>query len=84
MIFKNYIGDGDFRINKNECIVHVQKKIGTPLRKLVKATAINSKTKTKKIKRKSFSGKGKLTSIMINRLTVYYGLVIRRNHDCVK
>lgn len=101
VMFKNYIGDGDsktysgvvnakpygedFTMNKKECIGHVQKRMGTRLRELVKTTVVDSETKTgKKIKKKSLSGKGKLTAKMIDKLTVYYGLAIRRNHDCIK
>ncbi|XP_057337726.1 uncharacterized protein LOC130675860 [Microplitis mediator] len=100
VMFKNYIGDGDsktysgvvnskpygedFTINKKECIGHVQKRMGTRLRELVKTTVVDSETKKgKKIKRKSLSGNGKLTAKMIDKLTVYYGLAIQRNHDCV-
>lgn len=99
--FRNYIGDGDsktysgivnskpygddFLINKKECIGHVQKRMGTRLRGIVKTSVVDTETKTGKIvKRKSLSGKGKLTAKMIDKLTVYYGLAIRRNHDSVE
>ncbi|CAH0551117.1 unnamed protein product [Brassicogethes aeneus] len=99
--FRNYIGDGDsktysgvvnakpygedFLINKKECIGHVQKRMGTRLRELVKKHVVETKTKAgKTVKRKSLSGKGKLTAKMIDKLTVYYGLAIRRNHDSVE
>ena len=99
--YRNYIGDGDsktyggvvnskpygedFEINKKECIGHVQKRIGTRLRELVKSTVVDAKTKTgKKIKRKSLGGKGKLTAKLIDKLTVYYSSAIRRNHDSVE
>ena len=36
------------------------------------------------MKRKSLSGKGNLTAKIIDKLTVYYGLAIRRNHDSVE
>lgn len=68
VMFKNYIGDGDsqtysgvanskpcgedFTINKKECTGHVQKRMGTRLRKLVKTTVVDSETKSgKKIKK---------------------------------
>lgn len=99
--FRNYIGDGDsktysgvvndkpydedFVINKKECIGHVQKRMGTRLRGIVKTSVVDTETKTGKIvKRKSLSGKGKLTAKMIDKLTVYYGLAIRRNHNSVE
>ncbi|CAH2086841.1 unnamed protein product [Euphydryas editha] len=72
--YMNYIGDGDsktysgllkaqpygedFVINKKECVGHVQKRMGTRLRKL--------------------------TSKLIDKLTVYYGLAIRRNCESVE
>lgn len=69
--YRNYIGDGDsktytgvlnskpygedFVINKKECVGHVQKRMGTRLRELVKSTVVDTTTKTgKKIKKKSF------------------------------
>lgn len=81
--YGNYIGDGDsktykaildlnsygdnFQVVKSECIDHVEKKMGTRLRNL---------KKTEKI-----GGKGKLTDVLIKKLTKYYGLAIRRNTD---
>lgn len=46
----------------------MQKRMGTRLRKVKKD-------------HKSLGGRGKLTDKLINKLTVYYGLVIRRNSD---
>ncbi|XP_076681426.1 uncharacterized protein LOC143375815 [Andrena cerasifolii] len=81
--YTNYIGDGgtktfkaivdknpyeDVIVTKKECVGHVQKRMGTRLRAVKKAHAgIGGK------------GIGKLTNIMINKLTQYYGLAIRRN-----
>lgn len=67
--YRNYIGDGDskaysglvnskpygddFSIVK-ECVGHVQKRMGTRLRDIVKKTVVDTETKAgKKIKRKS-------------------------------
>ncbi|XP_025995823.2 uncharacterized protein LOC113005069 [Solenopsis invicta] len=81
--YENYIGDGDSKtyssilnaapyeditVNKKECIGHVQKRMGTRLRECKK-------------KNKGLGGKGKLTGKMIDKLTVCYGLAIRRNYD---
>ncbi|KYN06618.1 hypothetical protein ALC62_02428 [Cyphomyrmex costatus] len=77
--YKNYIGDGDTKtfkalleqdhdIEKKECINHVQKRMGSRLR--------NVKKTNKKI---GGRGPGKLTDKLINELTVYFGLAIRRN-----
>lgn len=80
---KNY-GD-DFSIVKKECVGHVQKRMGARLREIVKKTVVDTETKAgKKIKRKSLSGKGKLTAKIIDKLTVYYGLAIRRHSDSVE
>nr|XP_022909075.1 uncharacterized protein LOC111420331 [Onthophagus taurus] len=79
--YHNYIGDGDSKtfkaildchpyenatVMKKECIGHIQKRMGTRLRNLKKKT-------------KGLGGKGKLTDKLINELTIYYGLAIRRN-----
>lgn len=84
--YANYIGDGDSKtfkgildsepyedcpVTKKECIDHVQKRMGTRLR--------NLKTKTK-----GLGGKGKLTGKLIDELSIYYGLAIRRNHDSIE
>lgn len=76
-----YVGDGDSKtmnglltnppykdvqVEKRECIDHVQKRMGTRLRNLKKVT-------------KGLGGKDKLTNNLINDLTLYYGMAIRRN-----
>lgn len=49
-----------------ECIGHVQKRVGTALRKLKKETA-------------GLGGKSKLTDTIIDKLQNYYGIAIRSN-----
>lgn len=81
----NYIGDGDTKTYKNicdakpygdvmivkkECINHVQKRMGSRLRAIKKQRTTAGKT---------LGGKGRLTDKLINELTKYYGLAIRRN-----
>lgn len=61
----------NFPVLKKECVGHVQKRMGTRLRNLKKNT-------------KGLGGKGKLTRKLIDELSVYYGLAIRRNKDLVK
>nr|XP_012217174.1 PREDICTED: uncharacterized protein LOC105669009 isoform X2 [Linepithema humile] len=56
---------------KKECINHIQKRMGTHLRNVKKNT-------------KGFGGKGKLTGKLMDELSIYYGLAIRRNHDSVQ
>ena len=74
----NYIGDGDSKtykavldanpydipVNKKECVGHVQKRIGTALRKLKGTT-------------KGLGGLGKLTAKLIDELSSYYRNAIR-------
>lgn len=77
--YTDYYGDGDSNgfemvkdtygkdsVSKLECIGHIQKRVGTRLRKLKKKT-------------KGLSGKGKLTDGFIDRLQNYYGIAIRNN-----
>ena len=82
--YMNYIGDGDSKthtgivnsklygddceIVKKECIGHVQKRMGTRLRECKKKTP-------------GIGGRNKLTAKLIDKLSVYYGLTIRRNCD---
>lgn len=84
--YSKYIGDGDSKtfkgiidsqpyedliVQKKECIDHVQKRMGKHLRSLVKNT-------------KGLGGKGKLTGKLIDELTMYYGLAIRRNSSSLE
>ena len=79
--YTEYYGDGDSKgftqvestykdkgvnIVKKECVGHVQKRVGTALRKLKK-------------QKKGLAGRGKLTDAMIDRLQNYYGIAIRSN-----
>ena len=58
--------DKGIKVVKKECVGHVQKKVGTALRKL-------------KREKKGMGGKGKLTNSMMDRLQNYYGIAIRDN-----
>ncbi|GBM73975.1 hypothetical protein AVEN_155327-1 [Araneus ventricosus] len=79
LLYSEYYGDGDSKgydavrdiygkdsVLKLECIGHVQKRVGTRLRKL-------------KASNKALGGKGKLTDTFINKLQNYYGIAIRDN-----
>lgn len=84
--YGNYIGDGDSKtfqgvlklnpygdeltVVKNECIGHVQKRMGTRLRSIKKE--------------KKLGGRGKLTEALVKKLSLYYGLAIRRNINSVE
>lgn len=86
--YKYYIGDGDtktfkalldmdpysdLKVEKKECVGHVEKRMGTRLRAAKKGN-------------KGISGKGpgKLTDKLIKDLTIYYGLAIRKHPNSVK
>ncbi|GFW74250.1 uncharacterized protein TNCV_2524541 [Trichonephila clavipes] len=85
--YSNYIGDGDTKtfnalsenkpygddhlIQKIECVGHVQKRMGTRLRKL---KLVYSKKKLSD--GKTIGGKGRLTDSLIDKLAHYYGNAI--------
>lgn len=101
--FLNYVGDGDSKtysgllqakpygetlVIKKECIGHVQKRMGSRLRNLVKSKKVLKVAQTvkcTKVKGKSaaqpkgLGGKGRLTAKRIDKLAVYYGKAIREN-----
>jgi len=77
--YTEYFGDGDSKaysqvenfyenihVEKKECVGHVQKRVGTALRKMKKEN-------------KGIGGKGKLTDSLIDKLQNYYGIAIRSN-----
>lgn len=63
---KNIHKEHNITVVKKECVRHVQKRLGTALRKMKK-------------EKKGFGGKGKLTDAMIDKLQNYYGIAIRNN-----
>ena len=87
-----YIGDGDSKAfptiqkaepygpnkipTKGECFGHVQKRVGTRLRKFKKENGQHVLSDGKKL-----GGVARLTEKWINKLQNYYGLVIRQNTD---
>ncbi|GFU13060.1 uncharacterized protein TNCV_1444941 [Trichonephila clavipes] len=62
---------GENSVTKYECIGHIQKIVGSRLRKLKKNI-------------KGLGGKGKLTDKFINKLQNYYGIAIRSNVGCLE
>lgn len=87
--YTGYIGDGDAKtfsaitdakpygslvISKIECVGHIQKRMGSRLRKL-------RQSKVKCSDNKSVGGKGRLTDKVIDQLTIYYGNAIRQHKD---
>ena len=88
--FVNYLGDGDSKafkaveelkpygenvtISKLECIGHVQKRMGTRLRRL------KTNYKGKKLEDgNGLDGKNRLTESVIDKIQNYYGMAIRQN-----
>ena len=85
--YVQYIGDGDSKtfkgimdskpygdeilVRKKEFVRHLEKRMGTRLRKLKKES-------------KGIGGKGKLMDKPIGELTKFYGLAIRRNSNSVE
>ncbi|GFW57362.1 uncharacterized protein TNCV_542761 [Trichonephila clavipes] len=82
--YTEYYGDGDSKgflkekdiygensVTKLECIGHIQKRVGSRLRKLKKNT-------------KGLGGKGKLTDKFIDKLQNYYGIAIRSKVGCLE
>ncbi|GFV56318.1 DUF1758 domain-containing protein [Trichonephila clavipes] len=69
----------DYFIQKIECVGHVQKRMGTRLRKLI---LVYSKKKLSD--GKTIGGKGRLTDSLIDKLAHYYGNAIRCNSTSVK
>ena len=80
--YTDFYGDGDskkhkviedvypgIKVQKLECIGHIQKRVGNRLWKL-------------KERVKGLGGKEKLTNIIINRRQSYYGIAIRSNIAC--
>ena len=89
--YENFIGDGDskaflevvkadpydgFPVKKGECIGHIQKRVGSRLRKL-KKEYVSKKLKDGKTLR------GRLADKNINRLKNYFGIAIRTNFHSV-
>lgn len=88
--YKYYLGDGDsasypavissqpygpdFLVEKLECVGHIQKRMGSRLKKLKSKLG-----KTKLSDGKTIGGRGRLTDAAISTIQLYYGLAIRRN-----
>ncbi|GFW14803.1 uncharacterized protein TNCV_1562661 [Trichonephila clavipes] len=93
--YSNYIGDSDtktfnafsenkpygddYLIQKIECVSHVQKRMGTRLRKLI---LVYSKKKLSD--GKTIGGKGRLTDSLIEKLAHYNGNAIQCNSTSLK
>lgn len=88
-----YLGDGDtkayasvceaqvygpdIKIEKLECVGHVQKRMGTRLLNMRKQKTVLSDGK-------SLTGKNRLTTAAVQKIQTFYGLAIRRNTHSVQ
>lgn len=98
--YRNYIGDGDSKtysgilkaaphgdneVVTKECIGHMQIRMGTRLRDCLRQNVETvDKKDGKKRQNKTLGEKDRLTGELIDKLTVYYDLAIRRNCDSVE
>ena len=92
VMYAKYIGDGDcktftaisdsdpygplVKVEKIECVGHIQKRMGTQLRKLKAKMG-----KTKLSDGKGLGGRGRLTDAAINMLTSFFGKAIIANKN---
>ena len=68
-----------YEITKEECVGHVQKRLGSALRKY------KNNMKGKKLSDgKGVGGKGRLTDKMIDKMQNYYGKATRENKGNLK
>ena len=63
-----------YHVTKEECIGHVQKRMGNALRRFVKGM-----TGKRMSDNRTVGGKGRLTKIKIDQIQKYYGQAIRQN-----
>ncbi|GFV02293.1 uncharacterized protein TNCV_528641 [Trichonephila clavipes] len=70
---------GDTEVEKLECVGHVQKRMGTRLRNILKMSKGNKLSDGKNI-----SGRGRLTLKEVDSIQHYYGLAIRKKLSSVE
>ena len=69
---------GDEQVTKQECVGHIQKRMGSRLRAMKKQMG-----NTKLSDGKTIGGRGRLTDKRIDSLQVYYGKAIRNNTNSI-
>ncbi|KAK3862706.1 hypothetical protein Pcinc_031463 [Petrolisthes cinctipes] len=70
------------QVQKEECVNHVSKRLGTRLRKLKKELVTTITTRTgKEVRRSVLSGRGQLTDNAINKVTCYFSRAVRGDVD---
>ena len=68
-----------YTITKEECVGHVQRRIGRALREFKR------KMKGKKLEdNRPVGGRGRLTDVLIDRIQNYYGQAIRNNMNNIE
>ena len=68
----------DVTITKSDCIGHVQKRMGTELRRLwTEHKGVQIRLPSGEYVRKGLKGKNRLTADLVNKLQNYYGIAIR-------
>ena len=67
----------EYVVQKEECVGHIQKRMGTALRELKR------KSKGILLADKTIGGKGRLTDVYIDSIQNYYGQAISNNNDIV-
>ena len=68
----------DYEVRKEECVGHIQKRIGTALREFK-----NKRKSCKLSDGKYVGGKGRLTKVVIDNIQNYYGSAIRNSKGSI-
>jgi len=75
----NYIGDGDSKTYKGIVDVKPYGNIPVVKKECINQKRMGSRLRALKKSVKGLSGRGRLTDKLINELSAFYGLAIRRN-----
>ena len=76
LMLQKHMYGGEYIVVKEECVGHIQKRIGRSLREYKR------KMKGKTLPdNKAVGGKGRLTDVMVDRIQNYFGQAIRNNAD---
>ncbi|XP_039307368.1 uncharacterized protein LOC120358202 [Solenopsis invicta] len=82
MKYANYVGDGDSKTFKGILEKHPYENFEVKKKECIDHVQKRMGTRLRNVK--GLGGKGKLTAKLIDELTIYYGLAIRRNPNSVK
>ena len=70
---------GEYPVTKEECVGHIQKRMGSALREYKR-----KKQGIKLADGKSVGGKGRLTDVLVDKMQNYFEGAIRRNNDSLE